>query len=433
MNATRLKKKLTLAGIILTVGFTKPILNVSAATVNTYIDDNDELHNYYDNVTKEDLLNSLETNPYLSVKHKEYIKEFIEKAYNRYPNLDYTIFNQNLKSLKIIEMNTSEIIENNSKLNNNKINKDVRGYYLIYENEIYISNDIEYKEYILFHELWHAFSTIYIEDKHALKSPTYGFSYGLALEEGITTYLTNSICFDECLSYENQVSIVEILVEKYGEDVIFEYLDKGISEIVFKLSSDGNYNLANQFIKSMDKDMQNKACKTEIIDMYHYLIDIYLKDISNKSFGSIANFQKLITNLDYESEINKEILSYLKDNYVQIDITDEIRYIVFFTKEEAKVYLLDKIYVVRTINNEIYFVDTNIIKEYLSTGYIHNIYDQEERHYSDKPIIYSTVNFKDFIQDNLLNFINVSNNKIYVNTNVLDYKMYDKGDKSLTK
>ena len=47
MNTTRLKKKLPVTGIILTVGFTKPILNLSAATVNTYIDDNDELHNYY--------------------------------------------------------------------------------------------------------------------------------------------------------------------------------------------------------------------------------------------------------------------------------------------------------------------------------------------------------------------------------------------------
>ena len=99
MNTTRFKKRLTLASLILTVGFTRPILNVNAAEVKNYIEDNDELHKYCDKANKEDLIKSLEQNPYLSAEHKKYVNAFIEKAYKKYPNIDYTIFNENLKDL----------------------------------------------------------------------------------------------------------------------------------------------------------------------------------------------------------------------------------------------------------------------------------------------------------------------------------------------
>lgn len=422
MNATRLKKKLTLASLILTVGFTRPILNVSAAEVKNYIEDNNELHQYYDKASKEDLLKSLEQNPYLSIEHKKYVNAFIEKAYKKYPNIDYTIFNENLKDLQIFENNNEEIV-NNSNLDNN----NVRGYYLLYENEIYISTDIEYKEYVLFHELWHAVSNLYIDEKQAFKSTTSGFSYGEAFDEGVVNYLNNSICFDNYLSYENQISIIKMLVEIYGEDLIFEYLDKGISHILYTLSKDSSYDEVDKFIKLMDKDLKQKANESEIKAIYKYLIDLYCKDISNKSFDSIARFQKLIANLDYYyhyQKINEENLNYMRENYILYEISDKIKYIIFCNADEAQVYLLDKIYVVRIDNDKTYFVNTKIIKEYLQTGYIHNIYN-EEQYYSEKPIIYSTTPFKEFIEDNLVNFIDVYENKIYINTSLLDYQLYD--------
>lgn len=374
MNATRLKKRLTLAGLILTIGFTKPVLNVNAAMVENYIEDNDELHKYYDKASKEDLLNSLEQNPYLSNNHKEYVKDFIEKIYKKYPDLDYTILNENLKDLQIFERSTDDIVNNS-----NSGNKDVKGYYLLYENEIYISTDVEYKEYVLFHELWHATSNLYIDDIKTFKSPTYGFSYGEAFDEGITTYLTNSILFDRYLSYEKQVFIVEMLVEKYGEKIIFEYLDKGISQILYILSKDSCYTEANNFVKLMDKDLNELTSDQEKKELHKYLFEI----------------------------------------------NDEIKYIVLSNDDVSQVHLLDKIYVVRVANNKKYFVNTRIIKEYLQTGYIRNIYDEEKTYYYEKPIIYSATTLKEFIEDNLYNFIDVYENKIYINADLLDYKSYD--------
>lgn len=334
--------------------------------------------------------------------------------------------NENLKDLKIFKKTNEEIVKGATQ-GNNVVNTNTKGYYLLFENEIFKDQSSENKEYILFHELWHATFNLYIDDIKAFKSPTNGFLYGEALDEGIVNYLNNSICVDNCISYENQISNVEILVEIYGEEFIFEYLDKGILYVVYILSKDSSYEEANRFIKLMDKDLNQIASGQEIREIYKYLIDLYSKDISTKTVDSILNFQKLITNLDYTGSlktINTENLAYMKKNYCLYEISDKIKYIVFNHDKKSKVYLLDKIYAIRIENNETYFVDTNIIKEYLKTGYIHNIYE-DKTYYSEQPVIYSTTLFRDFIEDNLVDFIDVYENKIYINTDSLDYKLYD--------
>lgn len=425
MDTVRLRKKLTLASIFLTVGFTNPVLNVNAADVKTYIDDNDELHNYFNNANKEELINSLNENPYLNDKYRNYVKKFINKVYEKYPNIDYAIFNQNLKTLEIVE-GTKEEIE--------KVEEDVKyvqGYYKIYENRIYLVSNSQYEEYILFHELWHAVSILYIKDEKALKNPTFGFSYGTSLSEGMTTYLTNSITLDECLSYENQLSIIEMIIEIYGEDIIYKYLEYGISGITYKLSADSSYSEASEFVRIADRELKEAATQEEIISNYKYLIDLYCKKIFSKTFKSISDFQKIVTRLDCSSEAKKEILLHLKDIYSNVVMTDEIKYIAFNTSDNTKIYVLDKLYVVRIENDQNYFVTSQIMRNYLDTGTICNIYNRDAEYYSENPIIYSITPLREFIMDNLLAFISVYEDKLYINVGSLDYKMYD--EKVLTK
>jgi len=419
MNTTRIKKKLTITGIILAMGLAKPMTNVEAKEVKTYIFDNEELHNYCSNASIEDLMNSLNQNKILNDKYKTYIEKFINIVYKKYPNIDYSIFNQNLKTLEIIEVDTFD-----------KSSNDVKGTYKIYENKIYLLSNLECEEYILFHELWHTFSIIYLSEEKALKSPSYGFAYGTALTEGMTAYLTNTITKDEYMSYDNQVSIIEMLVEIYGKDIISQYLDFGITEMVYNLSKNSDYEKASLFVKTADKDLNNKATNEEIINNYKYLIDIYCEDISSKTLESISNFQKAIMNLKYNLLIEKEIINYLKKYYSNVIINDDMNYIIFNTKESSKVFLLNNVYVIRASDNQNYFVNSNIMKKYIEEGIIRNIYSEEQIKL-EYTTIYSITPLKEYITNNLLDIISIHEDKIYIDANLLEQKYEE--EKILTK
>lgn len=375
----------------------------------------EELENYYSyKPSIEDLKENLKNNQNISDEYKEYTKEFIELIEEKYPNFDFTVFNENLKQFNVIEITLKDI---------QKDHPNRQSFYRISNSSIYMHNEHkkeETKKYCYFHELWHMFNNMCITKDNITyyKSTTMGNPNGTALDEGMTTFLTEQIYSQDILNYVNQYDEIKMLYQIFGDELLNVYIDSGIDGIENLILKYVGYNEAHNLIYLINNESKDK---NNSIEIYEILIKLYLKTNSINAEKNIEIY-KILENLCYDINTKKQILTIYRDYMCNIEINDEIK----ITFDNQKYYKIDELYFVN-INDKKYLINDQILIDYYKDGYIKNIYDEEKTYIGKSTITIDT--FRDYIIYNAILF-EENNGIIYINKNIIDENIGDKYVKS---
>ena len=366
----------------------------------TFISSLEDLKNIYsDDVIYEDLRNNLQNNKNINEEYKKYTNEFIDLIEEKYPNFDLTIFNENIKQFNVIEKSKEDI-------QNNHPNR--QAFYRIPECTVYIHDEFEdenIKKYCFFHELWHMFNNLYIEDNNKnvyYKSTTMYDLDGTALDEGITTFLTESIYDSNLLCYTNQYDEVKILYQIYGEQLLTTYIDSGIDGVEFLIAESIGYINASDLISYMNQELE----KNYTIEIYKKLIEIYLNS-EKCNYSNSLNIYEIISNTCYDIETKKQLLEIYKEKLNTQKINDN----TLITFDEKNYYNINDLYFVN-IKDEQYLINNEILLSYYKDGYIKNIYDLDKEYIGISKIIMNP--FK-----NYLSFSDSNDNIIHIDINEL--------------
>lgn len=107
----------------------------------------------YDSVTPDDVHATIAGNPRISESYKQLMYRFLDSISSKYPDADLRVFNENLKTLEVVECTPEELMLAS-------ISVDAYGCYVGSENRIYVLNDNVYEEgtwpyQVIYHELCH--------------------------------------------------------------------------------------------------------------------------------------------------------------------------------------------------------------------------------------------------------------------------------------
>lgn len=353
-------------------------------------------------VLEEEIKENISNNSKISKEYQEYTKEFIELVIQKYPEFDLNVFNENIKKLEVIEQTKKEIQKERKR----------EAYYSIIENKIYIHNEFKeekQKKFCYFHELWHVFNNMKLKDKNVVyyKSTTIGNINAIALDEGMTTFLTNQILETNILSYTKQYDEIQFLYQIFGEELITKYINEGISGIEYLISKYLNYDEIINFINLTNEELKENK---DSIEIYKILIKIYINSNSITPKNNLKILE-IIENTCYNIKTKKEILQIYKDYICNMEINQSTQ----ITFDNKKYYLLDELYYV-TINNIKYLVNNEILISYFDSGYIKNVFDEEKIYIGKENIKISS--FKEFVIYN--SFLTQIDNVIYIDKNEID-------------
>lgn len=373
----------------------------------------EEVDVYFDEeATYDSLRKSLNNNLNLDDEYREYTNEFIDLLEINFPNIDLSIFNENIKLFKVKEIRKEKM----------KKNSDRDAYYEIETQTIYMHDEYKnegVKKYCYFHELWHMVNNLHLKIDGVIyhKTPTmFGYD-AIAFDEGMTTLLTEKICTSSVIGYTRQYDQIKILYNIYGDELIDIYLDSGIEGIEIFLGKQIGYIDAGNLIKYMNEELNDKD--KDPIPTFEILMKLYFEHKKSDITDYEVMFE-MLENLSYDTKIKKEILS-IFHKYINLITFNEESLITF---DSENYYKLDELYFVEC-NENVYLINNEMLVEYLYNGIIGNIYDE-------KKFIgnYQVKNMKSFIDylkyHNEIFTYDKLNNIIYVDSNLVKGDSYVK-------
>lgn len=266
---------------------------------STCVYDAKYLHMIFDSapVSKSDLLGVLAANPNISDKYKACIREYIDLLYARYPNNNYRIFYENLKTMTVYEC------EDKWDLAKHTLSIDAYACYVAMENTVYTLSDYDYKKgtwdyQVIMHEFSHALRSYRNDDtkKQAQFGDTTAPS--VILEEAMNSVFTVSL-FDyeeRDIAYQFQSNIIQAIVESMDNYDLNDYVNHSSSYFVRKLDEFTGYtNYALTMLKVMETQYDDYHREDYVIKeeefypFYRYICDIYFK---NRITGDMTDGEK---------------------------------------------------------------------------------------------------------------------------------------------
>lgn len=361
----KIYKKICLFAMIPTVLIQNPfgkneVEAYEVRTVYEWVDSIEELKQFFPGqVTFHTIRTSLKSNANINDEYRAYTNEFIDLLEEKYPDIDLTVFNENLKIFEVKEITKKDMMKN----------KNRESYYHIPTATIYMHDEyktIENKKYCYFHELWHMFNNLYIKDHNNVyyKSPSMYESKGTAFDEGMTTFLTEQLFTSDIQGYTKQYDEISILYDIYGDDFIKSYLDSEIEGVELFLSNSVGYENACQFIQLMNDEWKKQL--NSPLDIYEILSNMYHNQEETANFSDLS---QTIDNLCYDKSIKKEIKS-LFGNPIIFDENWKV------TVNGENYYTIDDLYFLKC-EGSYYLVNDEIVKKYFQTGYIQNVDDED--------------------------------------------------------
>lgn len=240
-------------------------------------------------IGKQELLQALNGNDGISPKYKQFIAEYIELLFERYPDNNYRIFYENLKNLKVVECKDS------FELFDHTLSMDSFACFVAKEDTIYTLDGYEYKkgtwEYqVIMHEISHALRTYWDEptNNHA-QFPDLTFT-SVIEEEAMNSIFTVSL-FDyeeRDIAYQLQSNIFQIFVSSMDNYDLNDYVNHSTSYFVRKLDEfTGHTNYAFSILKVMEAQYDDyhsdyiELEESEFYPLYDFICEVYLKNKLN--------------------------------------------------------------------------------------------------------------------------------------------------------
>lgn len=328
------------------------------------LENNSELKLYFqEDITFDIVRNSLENNSLIDDEYRTYTNEFINLIEKRFPDIDLTILNENIKMFSVSEIKKEDM----QKERKREAYYDIKTISIVMHDE---HENINNKKYCYFHELWHMFNNLYFEKDGIIyyKNPIMFSLAGTAFDEGMNTFLTKQISTSSLNSYARQYDEIKILYSIFGEELIKTYLDSGIEGIQLLLSEKIGFDLSYNLIQYMNDELEK--INEDPLPIYKILLELYF----NHNDGNVNHeiMVETLGNLLYSREVKKEILTLFYDSLPQVGVTDD--WSVTFDNE--KYYKLKDLYFIECGDIE-YLVTNDTLVEFFNTGIIKNIYDIE--------------------------------------------------------
>ena len=254
-----------------------------------YVYDTDYLYMIFGDskvVTKNDLLDALNGNPNINDKYKALIREYIDLLYARYPNNNYRVFYENLKTMIVHEcVDKFEMFEH-------ALSMDAYACYVPKENTIYTSDTYDYKKgtwdyQTIMHELSHAMR-IHRDESGKVNAEFPDLVSGnIILDEAMNSIFAVSLFdYDEPdIAYQLQSNIILAIVSSMDNYDLNDYVNHSSSYFTKKLDEfTGHTNYAQVMLKVMYAqyrdyhDKFNDVEESEFYPFYRFICDIYFKN-----------------------------------------------------------------------------------------------------------------------------------------------------------
>ena len=379
-----------------------------------YLDSIDELKKYFsEDITFDMVRQSLENNHNISDEYREYTNEFINLLEQKYPNIDLTIFNENIKIFNVYEITANEMKEEKTR----EAYYDVANVSITMHNE---HNSIDRKKYCYFHELWHMFNNLCLEVDGIIfyKTPTLYELDGTAFDEGMNTFLTEQLIDVGLSSYVRQLDQIKILHEIYGDELIYIYLDSGIEGVEIRLAKDIGYREMYELIKNMNYELEEKLNDPTLI--FNILANLYVKS-GKENRITTNNIIDILENLIYDKEVKEQILLNFDSRVGVVQIPEDA--LVSF--DDTNFYELEDLYFVEC-NEETYIVNDEIVIDFFNKGVIRNVYDSSSTYIGNEKIKID-VSLKEYIKysEHIYNY-DEHNNIVYINKEMIKDGSYVK-------
>ena len=238
-----------------------------------------------------------------------------------YDNID--IFNNNLKDIKITEApySISSLLR--------KLIKNNPAVYINCDNTILlIKNDIP--EFIIFHELFHAASSLMEDDMIYSGFRQYDFKtrydFGYGLNEGYTQYMKEKYFGQD--PREKYVYLVEKHFASLLEEIVGEknmecfYLQANLKKLYDKLQDYIDYDKITRFMKNLDFFKDHVSSKKDdrtllkinnkIKDCSYFLLDAFIEKEKQKLRNNEINKDEFDDNVaEFINKLDKDV--YFKD------------------------------------------------------------------------------------------------------------------------
>ena len=247
------------------------------------------------NYTLNEVINAISSKKDFSQEMKDFIIEFVTTMHDAYPNIDFRIFYENLKTLKIREFTKDEELF---------ISSNVTAFYSIENNEIGLRNGIDLTEgtrdaMTLRHELGHVFNNLNEVEKYSY-TISFDFnqlSYGDYADEAIIAYLTYEPYKDRYPEdvrknhgYPLQVNLYQLIFESLPGYDLSELLRKNVTHLETEMDKHmGDVVDAKVIIKLIDTQAIDRNSDdgitiddTQYDEIYEYIATLYIRAHFNK-------------------------------------------------------------------------------------------------------------------------------------------------------
>ncbi len=299
----------------------KPVVNEEKTTYNVssfYADDlkitqekaitnNEELTNVlgYKDISYESVIEMIKNTNFDS-DDKQRAITLVNTIHSYYPDFDFRVFYENLKSIKIEKLSTNDFTSS--------IGENILGYYDVKENKICYPSDAS--ENTRYHEFLHSTQNIYYktEDINYYRFPT----SCEALGEAINSKITNLIINDN--SYSDYQAVLDFLCSRVGYS-ISDYSINGIDGLLILLKEtypsidvdfitnvlDGLYTTKRDFGVNMSFDKAPSLIE-ELFKIAKLSVDIN----SNNVYEPFESFAKIFLYLNDHSSLTNYLIDYNK-------------------------------------------------------------------------------------------------------------------------
>lgn len=261
----------------------------------------------YKNVSIEKIHTAIDNNINIEYSYKRKIHIFLNNLTIKYPNLDLRIFYENIKTIKMIPMDSTQFAE--------ETGKNLRGQYNANLNQILYPENIT--DELFYHELSHTTDLFYREDDTTIvyRAP---LTKGFALNESMTNVTAS--CISTQTSYDKYGAILEYLRE-YVDFDINAYNQKGIGYLT-KLLKEKYPNVDIDYIVCTLDSMCITEKNGEYItldntpELLNELFEICKTELNNEKENVYAPFTRFTRILFYTNDLHTKeptiMYNYLK-------------------------------------------------------------------------------------------------------------------------
>ncbi len=266
----------------------------------------------YTSVTKEEIYKAIDDNTNLDKYYKIFAKSLVNKYLEEVPNADLRIFYENIKTLKIVEIDDPAILGDK-----------IAGNYDTFNNQINLINGALINT--IYHELAHVTQEFYVGSEQGV---IFRYTDNSALNEAMNNKIVS--LFTLPTSYQSEGLLLDYLL-LFVDYSLEDYNKYGIDELINRLKEkypDIDFDYISEFINTLSDTQKTLGYDISITNSREYLDELFklcLKNVNlNNPYKSLTNFIKILENNDelinaYLDKYN----NYLKDLSCENIITKE--------------------------------------------------------------------------------------------------------------